>query len=242
MLKAQGSFIAKLVIVSLCSCFTIQTFSQEDNGLYTEVELGAIYTSGNTEDENVQFKTSVNWIRNLWNYEFSIDGFRSSKEGELAAQRVYYVASTNYEFTENSFILGRLAYDDDRFSGYDSQSDISINYGRNLLTNRTNMELMFNVGVGLRQSRSEAGDFDEPILRLAGDYSWDLSETATFSQELSAESGSQTSIFRAESSIQTQIMDNLSLRFSINLKHQTEVPLGREKTDTETAITFVMSF
>jgi putative salt-induced outer membrane protein len=59
---------------------------------------------------------------------------------------------------------------------------------------------------------------------------------------LSAEVGNETSIYRSESSIETRILDNLSLRFSIFVKHQTEVPVGRKKTDTETAITFVMNF
>ena len=92
------------------------------------------------------------------------------------------------------------------------------------------------------QGPRQLTDFDEAIIRLAGDYQWAISPTATFGQRLSTESGNETSIFRSESSIETQILDNLSLRFSFNVKHQTDVPVGREKTDTETAITFVMNF
>ncbi len=228
-------------IVSICLLCTLVN-AQEEDGLNTEIELGAIFTSGNTEDENIQFRGEVNWLQDVWNYGFSVDGFRSSKDDVLAAQRVYYVASVNYEFAENSFILTRLAHEDDRFSGYDGQTDISVNYGRNLLTNRSNMAMTFNIGLGARKSRSEEEDFEEAIIRLAADYDWNISETATFNQQLSTESGNKTSIFRSESSIETQILGNLLLRISFNVKHQTEVPADREKTDTEMSITFVMNF
>lgn len=230
------------LITLLASLFCVLSFAQEENGLNIQIELGAIFTSGNTEDENIQFGGNVNWIRDEWNYGFSIDGFRAATEGELTAQRIYYVTSANYAISDTSFILTQLTYDDDRFSGYDSQSDISVNYGRNLFTNKTNMAMTLNIGLGMRQSRSEAEDFDEAIVRMAVDYDWTMLETVTFHQELSSVAGNETSIFRSETSIETQILDNLSLKFSINIKHQTEVPDGREKTDTETSLTFVMNF
>lgn len=239
-LDMKTAFVCSIATSIYLVCAT--SLAQEDIGQYTEIELGAIFTSGNTEDENIHFKGTLNWVTENWNYEFSLDGFRSSKEDELAAQRVYYVASANYSLSENSFILTRLAHEDDRFSGYDSQSDFSVNYGRKLLMSKPNMGLTANIGVGVRKSRAEVEDFEEAIVRLAAEYDWALSETASFKQEFSVESGNRTSIYRSETSIQSQIMNNLSLKFSINLKYQTAVPIDREKTDTETAITFVMNF
>ncbi|MCY3565284.1 MAG: DUF481 domain-containing protein, partial [Gammaproteobacteria bacterium] len=64
----------------------------EESPLNSEIELGAIYTSGNTNDENIQFRGAVNYALDGWDLGLTIDGFRSSKENELAAQRVYYVS------------------------------------------------------------------------------------------------------------------------------------------------------
>lgn len=216
--------------------------AQEENGLSTEVELGAVFTSGNTENESINYRGEVDWRQDDWTYGFLVDGFRASQDNVRTAERIYYVVDANYDIDDRSFVLTRLAHEDDEFSGYDSQTDFSVNYGRRYLTNRENMSLTLNAGIGARQSRSEERDFDEAIVRLAGDYEWNISETAAFAQVLSAESGNETSIFRSESSIEAQILDNLSLRFSFAVKHQTEVPANREKTDTETAITFVMNF
>lgn len=234
--------LSSLVLPLLLALTSNASVAQEENGVRIELELGALFTSGNTEDQTLNFASTLSWKRDLWEYVFSLDGLFSSNENDVTSQRFYAVTSANYEFSENSFFLTRFAHEDDRFSGFDSQSDITFNYGRNLLTRNANMGLILNIGIGARRSRLDESDFDEPILRLASEYDWNISETASFDQQLSAEAGSETNIFRSETSIQTQILENLSLRFSINIKHQTDVPSGRKKTDTETAITFVMDF
>ncbi len=232
-----------VLAIPLIAVSTI-SHAQEENGVKTELEFGAIATSGNTEDESISFKGRVEWIDDKWEYNFRLNAFRSSRQSQLAAQRVYSVASAAYDLSEISFVETRLAHEDDRFSGYDSQTDLTVNYGRSLLTNQENMTLETTVGIGYRQSKAPLpqGDFDEIIFRLGGDYNWDISDSATFHQLLSAEAGNETSIFRSESSIETKILENLSLKFSVDIKHQTEVPIGREKTDTATAVTLVMSF
>lgn len=226
------------LLSSLC---TPSVFAQEsESNLSTEIELGAIFTSGNTEDQNIKFKSNVVWVQEAWEYGFSIDGFRSSKQDVLAAQRIYSVGSATYNMNEDSFILNRLAHEDDRFSGYDSQSDFSVSYGQNLLRNRENLDWNYTIGAGMRYSRTPIENTKEGIIRLATEVRWNVSDNALFIQNLSIESGKESSISRSESSIQTDIMDNLSMKFSIKIKNQSKVPLGREKTDTETSVTLLL--
>ena len=234
--------IANLFMLTFMVLAANAALAQEENGLTTEIQLGALFTSGNTEDQTLNFAGRIGLLQDQWEYVFSLDGLFSSNENDVTGQRFYAVASANYEFTQNSFFLTRLAHEDDRFSGFDSQSDITFNYGRKLLGSIADMELTLNAGVGVRWSRLDDSDFVEPIVRLAGDYEWKISDTASFGQQLSVEAGNEANIYRYETSIETRILNNLSLRFSINIKHQTVVPAGREKTDTETAVTFVMNF
>ena len=238
----NSSAIPLLALLILFSPVLTAAEEEEESPLNSEIELGAIYTSGNTDDENIQFRGAVNYSLDGWDFGLDIDGFRSSKENVLAAQRVYYVSEANYNINDESFVLTRLAHDDDRFSGYEGQTDISLNYGRNLLVDREDMGLTLNIGGGYRRSTTLEDEFGEAMFRLAADFNWDLSDSAAFLQEFSTEAGEETSIFRARSSIETQIVENLLLRFSINLKHQTQVPAGRKNTDTETSMTFVMRF
>jgi putative salt-induced outer membrane protein len=152
------------------------------------------------------------------------------------------VGRASYEINGDSFVRARASYEDDRFSGFDNQSDFSVNYGRNLLQNLNDMSLAINFGAGVRQSKQGDITNNEAIARGEGNFEWALSRSATFSQNFSIDSGSDSSIVRSESAIESEILNNLTLKFSIKLKHQTVVPLLREKTDTETAVTLVMNF
>ena len=216
--------------------------AQQQSGVTREVEVGALFTSGNTDNQALNFAGSVEIIQNGWEYGFTIDGLYTSSDDETMSQRFYGVSSANYEFSEDTFFQARASHEDDRFSGYDSQSDLTFSVGSRLLQNRSDMDLSLDAGIGIRWSRLNGSDFDEPILRLAGDYEWVLSNSAVFSQELAIEYGSDSNIYRSDTGITTQIRENLSLRFSLRLKHQTEVPAGRKETDSETAVTFVMEF
>lgn len=235
----KTTLLASLCLV--CGISAHSVLAQDTDGtVSTEIELGAIFTSGNTEDENIKLKGNVVWLKDSWEYEFAVDGFRSSKSNVLAAQRVYTVASTTYHLNEDSFIEGRLAHEDDRFSGYDGQSDASVSFGQNLLRERQHLDWNYTIGAGMRYSQEPDDSFREAIVRLASELRWAISDNAIFTQTLSVESGKESSIGRSESAIQSDIMDNLSMKFAIKVKHQTEVPLTREKTDTEASVTLVL--
>lgn len=240
MLKlTQTSLLASLCLLGSLGAQSVMAQGTED-ALSTEIELGAIFTTGNTKDENIKLKSNMVYIRESWEYGFSIDGFRSSKDDELAAQRIYTVGSATYNLDADSFILSRLAHEDDRFSGYDSQSDVSVSYGHNLLRERENLDWNYTIGAGMRYSREPDDTTSEAILRLGSELRWNVSENALFVQTLSVESGSKSTISRSESSIQSDIMDNLSMKFAIKVKHQSEVPIGREKSDSEASVTLLL--
>jgi putative salt-induced outer membrane protein len=235
-----------LLTYGLCSLlvvFSLHASAQEESSVATQLELGAIFTSGNTENENIKYKVTVDWNQSEnWDYQFTSDGFRSSQDGVSNAQRLYHTASGNHTINPDSYLQGRIAYENDKFSGFESQSDITVSYGRNMLQRRANMTLGLTAGIGIRRSETEFEAQSVTIARLAANYGWNVSESADFIQDFSIVTGSDSSIYRSETSIQTEIRENLSLKFSVKVKHQTEVPLNREKTDTETAITLVLNF
>lgn len=243
MLVSLKRSLGMMVLLTAVSIST--QLSAQDWDLATELELGAIFTSGNTDDENIRFRGRFDAIREDWAYRFSMDGFRSSSDDELSAQRLYTVGSATYSFDADNFVQGRVAHEDDRFSGYDSQTDASVSYGQVVLRDIENMSLRYTVGAGVRVSRATdetEDDFEEAIVRLSTDYSWDISDSARFIQTLGLDAGERSSIGRSESSIETDIMENLSMKFTVNVKHQTEVPEDREKTDTEASITLLLRF
>ena len=145
-------FLRATALAAALTLASSAAFSQEENTVATNLEFGAIFTSGNSDDQNVKFKGTVDWNRGDWIYGFSSDGFRSSKNNELNAQRLYHVGRAGLTINDFSFVNARISYEDDRFSGFDNQSDFSVNYGRNLLRSSSTMTLAMNVGLGMRRS------------------------------------------------------------------------------------------
>lgn len=208
----------------------------------TEFELGAVYTSGNTQAENLRIGAEFDATREAWEYAVDFDGFRSSKDDELAAQRAYLVGSTQYNYGDDHFAQLRASHERDKFSGYEQQSDFVVSYGQMLLRDTENMTLDYTVGAGIRNSDDGLGSTNEAILRVSTNYTWDFNDNVRLIQELSSDAGDSATITRSESAIESDVMDNLSLRFSLRLRHQSEVPVGREELDTETSVTVVLQF
>lgn len=237
----KNIFICSLF--SLLTIFSLNASAQTESSVATELELGAIFTSGNTENESIKYSVKVDWDQSeTWDYQFTSDGFRSSQDGISNAQRLYHTASANYTTNPASYVQGRIAYENDKFSGFESQSDFTLNYGRNMLQGKESMTLGLTAGLGVRRSETVLETETVAIMRLATNYLWNLSETADFIQDFSIEAGRDSKIYRSETGIQTDILENLSMKFSVKVKHQTDVPINREKTDTETAITLVLNF
>ncbi|MCW8997672.1 MAG: DUF481 domain-containing protein, partial [Kangiellaceae bacterium] len=82
----------------------------------------------------------------------------------------------------------------------------------------------------------------ETISRIAGLYKWQISKTANFEQKLSVELGEDNDVTKSESSLSAEIVENLALKVSYSAKHQSEVPIGNEDTETVSSFTVVYSF
>ena len=108
-MKSHRSLLTLIACTMISDTLTAQ--EEEATPLTTEVELGAVNTSGNTDAQSIHFRGEVDWGREQWEYGLLIDGLRSSQNGILAAQRFYYVGNANYQLDENSFIQSRLAHE-----------------------------------------------------------------------------------------------------------------------------------
>jgi len=208
----------------------------------SSVELGAVVTTGNTEQRNFNFRADATRDSERFRHTMYLSGLRSSKDAVVTAQKYYTHYQGDLKLNGHHALFGRVSYEDDRFSGFDYQADVTFGYTRQLLQ-RENMELNGDLGAGVRRTRVTGGTVeDEFISRVALRYFWQISESAEFTQNLSVEVGDRSTISRSESGIQSTLVGNLAMKFAFNVKHQSEVPVGSQKTDTETAITLVYKF
>ena len=214
----------------------------EEGQWESSVELGAVVTSGNTEERNLKFNGDTTRDGETMKHKAHLDALRNSRDGITTAQKYYAYYQADFKLADHHSLYGRLGYTDDDFSGFNSQTDFTAGYARKLIDNDQST-LDGSIGVGIRSSELATGDTeDESIVRLALDYVHNIGESAVFKQSLSSEIGSDSTISRSETSLSANVSGSLAMKVSLNIKNNSEVPVGTEKTDTETAVTLVYSF
>lgn len=237
MLKQQA-VLAGLLVGAVMTA----SAASEDSIWDSEIEVGAVYTTGNTEETNFKFRGEAVRDGEVYITQYNLDFHNSSQDDQRTAERVYGAFRLDRKLSPISTVFGRLAYEDDRFSGYDYQVDVTGGYSRDFIKNEIH-HLKGSIGLGYRQSELETGDSeDEIILSLAADYEWQVSENATFKQGFRSQIGDFQTVSRSETSLSADVLDDLALKLGLYVRHTSEVPAGRDKTDTETSMTVLYKF
>lgn len=205
-------------------------------------ELGFVSTSGNTETETLNGKVQATREGKIWRHEGDITVLKSSDATTTTAEKYTVFAQSNYKISDVSFLFGNIGYENDKFSGYDYRVTETIGYGHRVLHNES-MTLDLEIGPGARQSKLDNGDTEsEGIVRGAAKYKWKISPTSKFSEVLTVEAGEDVTVTKSVTSLSSKINSALSMKLTFTYKNTSDVPVGVEETDTETAVTLVYSF
>ena len=208
----------------------------------SEIELGYLETSGNTDTQSLQTKGKIVNERVNWKHKATIEIIKKEENEITTAKRTYITAKSDYNINPLSYLFLALSYEKDDFSGYDKQYSEAVGYGYHVIK-QEDMTLDLEIGAGARQSYlTTNGTTNETIAKGALDFKWKFSKSSTFTQLIGIESSQENTITRSSSAIKIQINGNLSTRLSHSIKNSTSVPVGKKKTDAESMITLVYSF
>jgi putative salt-induced outer membrane protein YdiY len=210
-----------------------------------DLEFGYLDTSGNTEETTITGKADINREKEAWRNKLLFDSLNSSASGDRSAEKYFLSDRLAYQFNQYDYAFGYASYDDDRFSGFDYQATIAAGYGRRLLNDAT-MQWDAEIGPGYRISRvndnSPSEDSEDVIIRLYTNYSWDITDTATFSQLVNVESGDDNTISKSITALKLKVIGNFALKLSYTVKYTEKLPNGNKHADTETAVTVAYAF
>lgn len=215
-----------------------------------EAELGVLVTSGNTEETNANGRLALTHEIERWRNTGEFSSKYSEAEGETTAEQYKATAKTDYKFAERQYWFLRGSYEDDRFSGYDFESTATTGYGHRVWESGERSFLDLSAGAGYRYNRLNTPNADgedaeeEAIARLAGHFDYALSENALFRQRLSTEIGldDNNTVSESETSLQSTVVGNVSMKVAFRVKHVSEPPEGTESTDTETSLSLLYGF
>lgn len=245
-----------LIVFMTGSLYAEEPAKEEDKGPWTGTgEIGFLMTGGNTDTESLNSKLTADYTKAKWFNKTVFEAIYSAEEKEdedtgetdkeKSAEKYMGSNKTGYNITDATyvFLLGDYTYD--LFSGYYYQTVASAGIGHRLIkTERQLLEL--EAGPGYRYSAirepGDADDEEEAIARLAAMYKLKLTEKSEFQQDVTVETGSETTITKSVSAVTAQIVGAMAMKASFTLRHDSSPPADTEKTDRQTALTLVYSF
>lgn len=232
-------FNKKLLSLLIMSVVSTAAYAEDWSG---EGELGFTSTSGNTESELLNAKIGIGKKHEKWIHNAKLEILRSSDSGVDSADSIVFTEKTEYRFAEKTFAFGRIRHEEDAFSGFEYQSVISFGIGQVFIgEGKHNLEA--SAGAGYRDIEDILGvDTQEVIFDGQLKYAYKISETSEFNQNIQFESGDTNTYSKSETFLKLVVVGNLGAKFGYEVKHNSDVPVGTDKTDTITTATLVYSF
>lgn len=223
-------------------------------------ELGFLYKTGNTKSGDIKTGFNVQYEKDQWlsvlDFNLLVKKTETENNGDTSFttsdQKWSITSQTNYTLSAEgkNYLYANASYEDDRFNSFENQSSISTGWGRNWY--KTEKASFFaDIGPGYKRDVTRAtstlpsetiGSF---IIQAQALYLRKINEHVEFKQALVAKYAFQShrnSKYKAETSITTKLIETLQLKFAFIVDHNTVVASGRNKTDTQTAMTLVYSF
>jgi len=232
----------KLLTLAILAASTTQAFAQEEKNYDASVAFGYVGTSGNTDTDTYNMELLFNLNTERWLHSMKFQALGSQENAQAKAERYYLENKSDFNLDENQYLFLKGTYTDDRFSGFEYQATVSGGYGRHLIRN-DRFELQGFGGVGYRENNIiNGGSEGEVIFTLGEEFNWAISDNAALTQSFNTEIGDERTVSVLELGLETNIIGDITTKVAFQARNNSEVPVGRKKTDTLTAISLVYSF
>lgn len=208
--------------------------------------VGYVGTTGNTESQT--FDAEFRYIRREaeWVHSLEFQGLYAEQDSEVNGERYFLKGKSDYKISGDDYLFAKASNTDDRFTGFDYQATVSTGYGH-YFYNLDDLALETYGGLGYRYNALPADTLDEDsegevIVSLGENFKWQFSATTKLIQSLESEVGEELTVSRFEIGLVSQLIGKLASKIAFEARHISDVPAGRENTDTQTSVSLVYEF
>jgi putative salt-induced outer membrane protein len=205
-------------------------------------EIGGSISSGNTNTKALAIGINLNKETRAWKH--ALRGFVDfqRQDGRTTRERYFAGYEGNYNITPDFYALATLAYEKDRFSGFDRRFSESLGLGYKVI-NSENIKLAIEGGPALRQTRYTSGIDDSAFAaRGAGNLNWTISPALSFTENATIFYDSFNTSVQSITALTAKLGGALSARASFQYNNESNPPAGRKNSDTTSRLTLVYSY
>jgi len=207
-----------------------------------EGEFGAFNSTGNAQNTGLTAAISLTREGLAWSHTFRGRADYQETDGVTTREQFLAGYEPKYQFSDNIYAFALALYERDRFQGFSARYALAGGLGYDAIDTET-ATLTVQAGPAYRRTELVDGSESETIAGNASlDLDWRIASAITLTQDASAFVQSGSSSFISGTGIQVDIADELALRLSYTLEHDTDPPLGAIKTDTLSRITIIYDF
>jgi putative salt-induced outer membrane protein len=209
-----------------------------------EIALGGSLSTGNTDRQGLDLDAKVKHRAGRVEDTYKLLAELGREDGTTTSQRWVAGVETNIDVRDGLYALAFAQYEDDKFSGFQSEAEGGLGVGYRVLRTAT-MNFSVEAGPGYRIGRVRAPLPDEKQLFARGTatFDWQMSDNAKLSDELVISWDQERTKVENTLAVTSKLIGALSGRASVNLRHNTRPPdAGIKKTDTISKVALVYSF
>ncbi|MEM1192079.1 MAG: DUF481 domain-containing protein [Pseudomonadota bacterium] len=196
------------------------------------VSLAAVTASGNADNAAVGF--ALNAARTTGKFTHNVAAYIDIGEANNVLSQKRWGASykLDYAIAERWYAFGRVAYDEDEFSGFDYR--IAANSGLGYFVAKSDpFTWKVEAGPGYRISLIDADDTrqNQFAFYAASDLDWVIRDGLTLTSDIAATYTSATTTIEATHGLNAALWGNLTAGLSHYYRFETDPPSDRVNTD-----------
>ena len=208
-----------------------------------KIEASALFSSGNSENSAVGILIDASRVSG--SFVHNVDAFFNlgSSAGVLNQKRWGAAYKLDYTLSERTYAYGRIAYEEDEFSGFDYRLFAGAGLGH-YFAKSDHFTWKVEGGPGYRYSPIDlTREIDQNFAAYASsEIDWLIREGLTFEQDWNVTWTSPTTTFQSITSLNTVLWGDISTGISFEYRYETNPPLGRENTDTLAKASLIYGF
>ena len=256
---ARQSILLRSIIGALVIAAPITAFADDlPQGWSGKGQVGYVMSRGNSDTDAANAKLDLFLLTPEWKHQFTLEGLFGRSAQITSAERWDLRLQSDYTITSQLFAFGALAYQDDRFSGFQYQGSGSGGIGYKFLDSDTT-KLAAQIGVGYRVLRPEILVTDpdgsgaivnriplqsqsEAVGTAGIDFMHQFNASTKLTDKMIAESGSSNTSIKNDLALEVKMSKKLALAAGYSVLHNTKPAEGVKRTDTITTLNLVYAF
>lgn len=242
--------LRRALIVTLLSILPAASFANDEAaiGWSGEAELNGSNSSGNNDTSNVGTKIKLKRRGYNWRHDATASADYGAASGTTNKQRFRLSYKVGRDLSDQSYLFLNSDYYSDDFGAYKNCYFTGGGYGHTVFgEGPTLWKVEAGAGYRSQKPRLSSAAVIDPVnrherfasTRLFSELEHDLNDSVTLSNDTELLYSDIDTYVINESSLTSAMFGALALRASFRVESHSDVPVGREKTDTLSRIGIV---